>query len=231
MAHLRFAEVFNHVDLIHPVEIKSQDTPKGRFYTTPEGNKYPSITTVLGAGDKQWLREWRESMGFERADKEMKRAADRGTAVHSMIELFLNNDPTPTLEFPDDGHVACFNQLRIYLRKIDNILTQESALWSDTMRVAGRVDCVGEYKGKLAIIDFKTSTNDKAARQVQDYYLQTTAYALMFQERYNIQIDNIVILMAVEKGALPLIFQQPVEPYIEPLLRRINTYHTEYGAK
>jgi genome maintenance exonuclease 1 len=223
--------VFTHVDLIQPVEIVSRDTPKGRFYTTPEGNKYPSITTILGAGDKPWLRDWRESMGFEKADKEMKRAAERGTAVHSMIELFLNNDPTPTLEHTDLGHIACFNQLRIYLRKINNILTQESALWSNTMRVAGRVDCVGEYKGKLCIIDFKTSTNDKVEHQVQDYYLQTTAYALMFQERYNIQIDDIVILMGVEKGALPLVFQQPVEPYIEPLLRRINSYHQEHGAK
>lgn len=223
--------MFNHVDLITPVEIKSQDTPKGRFYTTPEGNKYPSITTILGAGEKAWLKEWRESMGAERADKETKRAADRGTAIHAMVEAYLNNDPNPTAKYTDPTYLAGFNQLRIYLRKIDNILTQESALWSDTMRVAGRVDCIGEYKGKLSIIDFKTSTNDKGTSQVEDYFLQTTAYALMFQERYNIQIDDIVILMAVEKGAVPLIFQRPVEPYIEPLLHRINTYHTTYGAK
>lgn len=223
--------MFTHLDIINPVELKTIEGPKGRFYITPEGNKYPSITTILGAGDKPWLRDWRESMGFEKADKETKRAADRGSAVHSMVELFLNNDPTPTLEFPDSGHIACFNQLRIYLRKVNNILTQETALWSDIMRVAGRVDCVGEYNGRRSIIDFKTSTNDKVASQVEDYYLQTAAYALMFQERYDIQIDDIVILMAVEKGAVPLIFQRPVEPYIEPLLQRINTYHTTYGAK
>jgi genome maintenance exonuclease 1 len=170
------------------------------------------------------------SMGFEKADKEMKRAADRGTAVHSMVEKHLDNDPTPTAGHNHE-HIPGFNQLRLPLRKVDNILTQESALWSDTLRCAGRVDCVGEYKGKLAIIDFKTSTNNKTEAMVQDYYLQTTAYALMFQERYGIQIDHLVILMSVERGAVPLVFQQPIEPYIEPLLLRINTYHTTYGVK
>lgn len=222
--------MFVHLDAIAPIDLKTVEGPKGRFYLTPEGNKYPSITTVLGAGEKAWPKEWRESMGIERADKEMKRAAERGTAVHAMIEKFLDNDPKPT-EGHKIEHIPDFNMLRVQLRKINNIYTQESALWSDTMRVAGRVDCIGEYNGKLSIIDFKTSTNNKSHEMIGDYYLQTTAYALMFQERYGIQIDNIVILMSVERGAVPLVFQQPVDPYIEPLLHRINTYHTTYGAK
>lgn len=222
--------MFNHLNLITPTNLKTIEGPRGRFYITPEGNKYPSITTVLGAGEKQWLTDWRASMGVDKADKEMKRAAERGTAVHAMIESFLNNDPTPTKGHKIE-HIPDFNMLRVQLRKVNNIITQESALWSDTMRVAGRVDCIGEYNGKLSIIDFKTSTNNKVSGQIQDYYLQTAAYALMFQERYDIQIDNIVILMSVEKGAVPLVFQQPVDPYIEPLLHRINTYHTVYGAK
>lgn len=222
--------MFTHLKTINPVELKTVEGPKGRFYITPEGNKYPSITTILGAGDKPWLQEWRAGMGFEKADKEMKRAADRGTAVHAMVEKHLDNDPTPTAGHSHE-HIPDFNMLRIPLRKVNNILTQESALWSDVMRCAGRVDCVGEYKGKLAIIDFKTSTNNKNEAMVQDYYLQTTAYALMFQERYGIQIDDLVILMSVERGAVPLVFQQPIEPYIEPLLNRINTYHTKYGVK
>lgn len=222
--------MFTHLSVINPVELKTIEGPKGRFYITPEGNKYPSITTILGAGDKPWLADWRNSLGADRADKEMKRAAERGTAVHSMVEKFLNNDPKPS-EGHKPEHIPDFNMLRVFLKRINNIYTQETALWSDTLRTAGRVDCVGEYNGKLAIIDFKTSTNNKNQSMVQDYYLQTTAYALMFQERYNIQIDDIVIIMSVEKGAVPLIFQQSVEPHIEPLLHRINTYHTTYGAK
>lgn len=222
--------MFNHLNLITPIEITAKDGPRGRFYTTPEGNKYPSITTVLGAGEKEWLTEWRLSMGIEKADKETKRAAERGTAVHAMVEEYLNNNPDPTQQYPGSDAVLVFNKMRFILNKIDNIITQETALWSDEMKVAGRVDCVGDYKGKLSLIDFKTSTGNKRESMIGDYYLQTTAYALMFQERYGIQIDNLVIIMGVEKD-MPLVFQQPVEPYIEPLLRRINTYYTTYGAK
>lgn len=222
--------MFTHLDVITPVDLKTIESPKGRLYITPEGNKYPSITTVLGAGDKPWLKDWRQSLGEARADKEMKRAADRGTAVHLMIERLLNNEEDPTRGQKLE-HVSEFNSLRLHLKKINNIITQESALWSDTLRLAGRVDCIGEYQGQLSIIDFKTSTNDKTSAKIQDYYLQTAAYALMFQERYGIQIDNVVIIMSVEKGVMPLIFKQPVDPYIEPLLHRINNYHTTYGAK
>jgi hypothetical protein len=221
--------VFTHLTTIKPYNIDTIQNELGRFYVTPEGNHYPSITTILGAGEKPWLQEWRESMGEERAAKETKRAADRGTAVHEMVEKHLNNNPDPTAgHLPE--HASEFRTLRLPLRKVNNILTQESALWSNTMKVAGRVDCIGEWDGKLSLIDFKTSTSEKRDDQIQDYYLQTTAYALMFQELYDIQIDNIVILMSVERGPVPLIFQQPIEPYIEPLVKRINKYHTTYGA-
>lgn len=222
--------MFTHLDLIHPVELKSKDGPKGRFYTTPEGAKYPSITTVLGAGDKPWLADWRNSLGAEKADKETKRAADRGTAIHAMIEKYLNNEENVTAGYTHEN-IADFNKLRLMLKKIDNIYTQETPLWSDTLKVAGRVDCIGEFQGVLSIIDFKTSTNDKDASKIEDYFLQTTAYALMFEERYGIRIDNVVILMTVEKGAVPLVFKREIEPYIEPLVQRVTNYHTKYGAK
>lgn len=222
--------MFHHLNNVTPVELKTQEGIKGRFYITPEGSKYPSITTILGAGDKPWLQDWRNSLGEAKADKETKRAADRGTAIHAMIERYLDNDPTPTAGHSFE-HIAGFNQLRLHLKKVNNIVTQESALWSDTLRCAGRVDCIGEYAGKLAIIDFKTSTRDKDIEKVQDYYLQTTAYALMCEERYGIRIEDIVILMAVEKGAVPLVFKAKVDDYITPLLIRINTYHNKYGTK
>jgi len=84
-------------------------------------------------------------MGLERADAETKRAAERGTAVHAMVEAYLNNDPNPTAQYAGSDAIPVFNKMRLALRKIDNIITQESALWSDTLRVAGRVDCIGDY--------------------------------------------------------------------------------------
>lgn len=221
--------MFVHLDTITPVELKTIEGPKGRFYVTPEGNKYPSITTILGSGEKPWLADWRKSLGNDRADKEMKRSADRGTAVHLMVERFLDNESNVTRDQKIE-HVTEFNTLRLHLKNINNILTQETPLWSDLLRCAGRVDCVGEWQGKLSIIDFKTSTNNKTAELIDSYWMQTTAYAIMFQERYGIQIDQAVIIMSVERGAVPLVFKRNIDPYIQPLLETINTYHKSKGT-
>jgi genome maintenance exonuclease 1 len=219
--------VFTHSNLITPVELEVKNTPKGRFYVSPTGNVYPSITTLLGQKEKPWLEDWRNSLGSERADKETKRAAGRGEAVHSMIEKFLKNDLTPTLNYLPE-HIAEFNSTKLRLKKsVNNILLQESSLYSDTLKVAGRVDCVGEWDGALSIIDFKTSTNNKTQSMVEDYYLQATAYGLMFHEMFNIQIDNIVIIMSVEKGIVPLVFKQDLAMWISPLVQRINNYYSK----
>jgi len=222
--------MFNHINAITPTSLKTIEGSTGRFYFTPEGKKYPSITTVLGSQDKQWLTNWRTSLGPEKADKETKRAATRGTAVHLMIERWLNNDPNPT-RGQELSHITEFNTLRLYLNQINNIICQEISVWSDLLRVAGRLDCVGEYQNTLSIIDFKTATNNKTLQAIEDYWLQTTAYALMIQERFNIQIDQAVIIISVERGAVPLIYKQPIEQYIAPLLKRINTYHISQGTQ
>lgn len=222
--------MFIHLNEIQPIELKTIEGSKGRHYITPEGAQYPSITTILGSEEKPYLKSWRNSLGEVKANKEMARAADRGSAVHLMVERFLNNDPNPTLGQHLD-HIGEFNSLRLHLKKINNISTQETALWSDTLHIAGRVDCVAEFQGKLSIIDFKTSTNNKTESMVFDYWLQTAFYALAYQERYGVQIDDLVIIMSVERGAVPLIFKQKIDDYIEPLLNRIHKYHTTVGMK
>lgn len=216
--------MFTHLEKVTPATLKVQNTPKGRFYTTPTGNSYPSITTLLGAKEKPWLEDWRQSLGVDRADKETKRAADRGEAVHAMIEKYLANNPNPT-ENHIPEHIGEFNSMRLKLKPVNNIYMQEAALYSDTLKVAGRVDCVAEWNGVLSIVDFKTSTNDKYKSMIEDYFLQTTAYAIMVEEMYNIPIDQIVILMSVEKGIIPLVYKEKVDNWIEPLVSRINTYY------
>ncbi|MCK9369621.1 PD-(D/E)XK nuclease family protein [Candidatus Dojkabacteria bacterium] len=214
--------MFTHLDTITPIQLKSVDGPKGRFYNTP-GGKYPSITTILGSGEKPWLTSWRDSLGPIKADKEMKRASDRGTAVHLMLERFVNNDPNPTRGQQID-HINEFKSLRNYIRPIDNILLQEAALYSDTMKIAGRVDLISDYKRRIATIDYKTSTGSKTEQMIQNYFLQTTAYSLMVGEMYDIIIEDIVIIMSVERG-VPLVFKGKVDDYIEDLLKKISEYY------
>ena len=166
---------------------------------------------------------WQQSLGANKAKKEMNRCADRGTAVHEMAENFLNNDPNPT-KGRDADHVKGFNQLKFKLKKIDNIRMQEAPLYSHMLGIAGRVDCVGEYDGVLSIIDFKTSNNNKDRDWIEDYFLQATFYAIAWHELTGEAIEQIVILMSVEKGMVPLVFVDTIDKYVEPLLKRIDEY-------
>jgi genome maintenance exonuclease 1 len=214
--------MFRHLDIpnLSELEVKESATGK-RFYKTPEGLWYPSITTILGMEEKPWLKNWQKMLGKKKADKEQKRCADRGTAIHSMAEKYLNNEKLLLSKYKQE-YVSDFNKLKIRLNSVDNIRGQELPLYSDTLKVAGRVDCVGEYEGKLAIIDFKTSTNNKYREWIADYFLQTTAYAIMWHERTGEPIENIVILMSVERGMVSLMFKDKIDDHIAPLLKRIR---------
>lgn len=223
--------MFIHTKQVREYDLSTEEGASGRFYITPSNNKYPSITTVLGDGDKQWLNDWRDSIGHEQADALTQAAAARGTAVHDMIERHLNNEETPTAgHIPE--HIKDFTQVKLHLKRINNIITQEAALWSDVFKVAGRVDCIGEFDGQLSVIDFKTSTNNKTSSMIEDYYLQTTAYALMFHEMYDIKIDNLVIIMASNKGGIPLVFKKTInEQYISALLMRTHAYRKKHNLQ
>lgn len=217
--------IFHHNDVPFD-ELNTIEGNAGRRYITPAG-VFPSVTTVLGqTSDKQWLEEWRSSMGADAADAEMARAATRGSAVHDMAEKYLKNVTDPL-----DGHIRSniveFMSIRTKLNRINNILMQEAPLWSSVMRIAGRVDCIAEYDGVLSIIDFKTSTTLKQASMIHDYFLQTTAYAIMFQERYDIQVDQYVIIMSSERSPVPQIFKGSIADHVVPLVHRINKFHRQ----
>ena len=189
-------------------ELTTETINRKRFYVTPEGNKYPSITTVLSIRNKQGLFEWRKRVGEEVANYVARTAAARGTKVHHMCEDYLNNMHK---DFPDKfaehtNHFlpwCLFKQLRkAVLVHVDNIHAQECGLYSDKYKVAGRVDCIAEYKGTLSIIDFKTSTKERSDSWNENYYIQGSAYAEMFGERTGIEINQVVILVVTEDGTV-----------------------------
>lgn len=221
---------FTHLPPCDLPELNVEQSSTGkRFYVTPQGNKYPSITTVLGHKEKPWLNEWRNMLGTKKADKETKRCADRGEAVHELIEKYLDNESEFMRGYKPE-YVAGFNQLKFYLNRVNNIRTQEAALYSDTLKVAGRVDCIGEYNGKLSIIDFKTSNNYKDKSMIEDYFKQCTGYAIMWNELTGEPIENITILMTVEKGLVPLVFEEKIDKYVKPLLVDIDNFYKNNNA-
>ena len=194
--------MYNHKTINLP-EIKATTTDGVRLYETPEGNKYPSITTVLSVRNKKGLFEWRKRVGDDVANYVARKAANRGTSVHHMCEDYINND------FDEEKHkkkflpYVLFNQLReSVLQKIDNVNAQECGLYSDKYKVAGRVDCIAEYEGKLSIIDFKTSSKERNDNWNESYYIQASAYAEMFEERTGIEVNQITILVVTEDGVV-----------------------------
>lgn len=205
-------------------KIESQTFPDGkRYYVTPDGKKLPSVTTVVGAQKKEAIMAWRRRVGDEVANKISRQATSRGTNMHTLCEYYLNNEPKPPGTVMPDAK-EMFISIKPLLNKINNIHYQEVGLWSSQLGLAGRVDCIGEYEGKLSVIDFKTSKKAKDRDSILDYFWQTTAYALMYEELVGQPIDELVIIMAVQ-NAPPLVFREKTQDHIEGLVRAIDFYH------
>ena len=215
--------MFNHVQISLP-EVTTETINRKRFYVTPEGNKYPSITTVLSTRKKEGLFEWRKRVGNDVANYVARTSASRGTKVHHMCEDYLNNDFDEEKHRKDFLPFCLFNQLKDQvLCNMNNIHAQEAGLYSDKYKVAGRVDCVAEYKDTLSIIDFKTSTKERSDDWNENYYIQGSAYAEMFEERTKIKIDQVVILVVTEDGTVQE-FVKSKQDYLPMLEASINEW-------
>ena len=214
---------FRYVPPVELQDLNSVTHPSGkRFYTLPDGTEVPSVTTVLGAKPKQGIIDWRERVGEEEANRVSQISCNRGTNVHTLCERYLNNEPLGTM-MPDA--VEMFRSIKPMLNNINDIWYQEQALYSKTLGMAGRVDCVGHYNGVLSIIDFKTSKRPKNVEDIEDYFLQTTAYAIMLKDMLNVDIKNSVIIMAVVDSE-PLVFHGKTKEHMGGLLEAIKYYRS-----
>ncbi len=201
-------------------ELATETIDRKRYYVTPDGNKYPSITTVLSTRNKKGLFEWRKRVGEDVANHISRTSASRGTKVHQMCEDYLNNDFDIEKHKKNFLPYCLFQQLSTnVLCKIDNIRAQEIGLYSDKYKLAGRVDCIAEYDGVLSVIDFKTSTRERKEEYNENYYIQTSAYAEMFEERTGTPINQIVVLVVTEDGVVQE-FVKDKKEYI-PLINEI----------
>lgn len=214
---------FNHLVLPCEVPKLQQITEQGsRVYVTPEGNKYPSVTTVLSTYNKQAILDWRRKVGQEEANKISTRASSRGTRLHKLCEDYLNNE---SVNFKTPLDQILFSSLVDDLNRINNIYAQELRMYSDHLRMAGTVDCIAELDGKLTVIDFKTSTRPKTKDKIENYFMQASAYAIMFEERFNIPVSRTAVMIAIEDHP-PQIFIEKRDNYVDQLLFYRNSYET-----
>jgi len=218
---------FNWID----VDKTKLPTTKGkridgfRFYQI-DGKNYPSITTVLGVQKKEGLEKWRKAVGEEAANWEMGRAARRGKATHTLVEQYLKGE-TPAIR--DVLPLGLFRLMKPYLDQIDNVQLSEVIMYSHKLTIAGQVDCVADYNGKLSVIDFKTANKERKEDWIENYYIQTCAYAIMYEELFGKRIEQLVILMAGEDGTMRSFIRNKKD--FEPKLEESIKYFYKYYEK
>ena len=220
--------MFNHVNMQALPELECETLPTGRTYVTPEGNKYPSITTVLGHFGKEAIQAWRKRVGEEVANKISTQAGTRGTAVHQLAEDYVNNKED-WAKGAMPSNLFTFNTIKPILDKhVDNIWAQEVPLYSDKFKIAGRVDCIAEFDGELCIIDYKTSRKPKKEEWIQNYFHQCAFYAAAFYERTGVSIKKFAIIIAVD-DAEPQVFKGNTHDYLKSLLDMRIKYAEDKG--
>ena len=194
-----------------------------RFYNI-DGKNYPSVTSILGIKKKEGLEQWRKNVGEEAAKWEMARAARRGKATHTLVEQYLKGEPQI---IRDVLPVGMFRLLKPYLDQINNIHCLERIMYSHKLTLAGQVDCIAEYNGKLSVIDFKTANKERIDSWNTNYYLQCTAYAIMYEELFGKPIEQVVILQAGEDGSCHSFVKQKKD-YLSQLEKDIKDFYKYY---
>ena len=220
--------MFKHT-LIDFDELKTETTNGNRYYLTPEGNKYPSVTSITGLASQDSMMKWRKRVGEKKANKISRKASSRGTKVHKLCEDYVGNQE---LDFSkvQPNNLFMFKQIKPILdHYLEDVYAIECPLYSDYLKTAGRVDCIGMFNGKPAIIDFKTANKRKQRKWISNYFMQEAAYAVMFEERTKIPINRLVTVIAVEQDE-PQLFIEKRDDYIHLFQEYRNLYKEKYNV-
>ena len=214
-------------ELLEFAELQRIDGPI-RLYETPEGKRYPSVTTVLGKmTDKSALEAWKKRVGEDEAARVSSRAATRGTNIHTMCENYvLGNDIDTSMPH----NMMMFNQIKKVLdEKVNMVRATECTLFSDHLRLAGSCDLIADYDGRLSIIDYKTSAKLKRKDWIEGYFLQASLYSYMLWEMTGILVKDIVIIIGVDDSLESQVFVERSQRYLEKAVDLVRSYHQMYG--
>ena len=211
---------FNHIEIDYPS--LSRETVDGvRYYDTPNGKKLVSITSVISHYNREVFREWRARVGNDEANRVTKQATSRGTDMHTLAENYLCNRKLPPVQ-PLSEYL--FKQAKPDIDKIDNIHAIEQSLFSNELGIAGSVDCIAEFEGELAVIDFKTSKKPKPREWIDSHFVQCAAYACMLYEMTGIMVKKFVIIMSCENGEVEIYEEYDKRKYINLLSEYIREF-------
>jgi genome maintenance exonuclease 1 len=215
--------MFNHIDIELP-QLERETIDGVRYYKVPDEEellRLVSITSVTSHFNKEIFINWRKKVGEEEADRVTKAATSRGTDMHSLTEHYLKNEELPEVQPLSD---FLFKISKSELNRINNIYALEGSLYSKQLGIAGTVDCIAEYNGELAIIDFKTSKKPKPREWIEHYFVQCMAYGCMLYELTGLTVKKLVIIMACENGECVVYEEYDKSKYIKLLSKYIRKF-------
>ena len=221
---------FDHVDVSLP-QLERETIDGVRYYSVPDEEellRLVSITSVTSHFNKEIFEKWRKKVGVEEADRITRKATSRGTDMHTLTEHYLKNEQLPQVQ-PISDHL--FRICKKDLNRINNICALEGALYSKYLGIAGTVDCIAEFDGELAIIDFKTSKKPKPRDWIDHYFVQCCAYACMLHELTGISVKKFVIIMACENGESVVYEERDKQKYIRLLTQYIKKFVSDKLAE
>jgi hypothetical protein len=212
--------MFNHIPISTPIMETAHEDNK-HFYSI-NGEKYPSITTILHSFPNPGIDIWKsKTPNWREIQEESFRV---GTNLHYIIEEYLKN--TEEIQNTFDISEVLFSNLKPELDKINNIYCQETHLYEPNLKIAGMVDCIAEYDGVLSVVDFKNSRKPKKEWMVKKsgYYEQLTAYSLMFQHCTGIEVNQGVNLIANWDGSIS-VHKIQIRDYEDKLYKILERYY------
>jgi PD-(D/E)XK nuclease superfamily len=215
--------MFNHIDIELP-QLERETIDGVRYYSVPDEEellRLVSITSVTSHFNKEIFINWRKKVGEEEAERVTRAATSRGTDMHLLTEHHLKNEELPEVQPISD---FLFKIAKSDLNRINNIYALEGSLYSKQLGIAGTVDCIAEYDGELAIIDFKTSKKPKPREWIEHYFVQCMAYGCMLYELTGLSVKKLVIIMACENGECVVYEERDKAKYIKLLSKYIRKF-------
>ena len=186
-----------HREELLVIDLDSISIDGKRYYKTPDGSVYPSVTTVTSSTKKDYIEAWKSRVGEEEAAKVSRRAASRGTDLHTICENYTLNKPHYTRGMMPNI-IELFNKIKPLIDdNVGTIYANEIALFSHELKTAGRTDMFCQFQGINTIVDFKTSSKVKREEDIEDYFIQATTYAMMLEEMYQDQMKLVIPQLAI----------------------------------
>ena len=222
--------MFQHVNYLGDADIESIDIDGVRHYPVSDDKVYPSITSITSFKTRKVIQEWRNRVGEEEAERISKKATSRGTKFHEICQNYLENKQLDKNDY-DPLIWFMFHHAKPSLDKINTVHAIERALYSHQLKVAGRVDCIAEYDGELAIIDFKTAEKIKPEKWIQNYFVQEMFYGCAYYEMTGIPIQKLITIMVTPSGEVKVFDKRDKALYIKMLSQYIKEFTENKSEK